>query len=132
MKDYNWKQVFFSDKVRFEFHNDWRIKIWQKSRERHHLFCVDQKFNSRQSIMFWCCITYDSTGSLNECSNTMNSNECIDVLGNANIKLLVDHSWSILHFLGNILKDSWQELILKLFHVFLAKILKRVIIKCVK
>ena len=43
-----------------------------------------------QSLMFWGCITYDGTGSLIECSNTMNSNEYIDVLDNANIKLLSD------------------------------------------
>ena len=63
------ERVVFSDEVRFGLQNDEKVYVWRKTGERFNSQCVVQKSNSRQSIMFWVCITKDSTGVLFECSN---------------------------------------------------------------
>ena len=90
MENFNWEGLVFSDEVRFGFHHDGRILIWRGKGQRHNPSCVDLKVKSRQSLMFWGCVTYNGTGPLFECSNNMNSQKYFQILYFANIATLSD------------------------------------------
>ena len=97
MKNFAWERVVFSDEVRFGLQNDGKVCVWRKTGERFNSQCVIQKSNSRQSIMFWGCITKDGAGVLIECSNNMTSNEYIEILNKSLIFALSDFDLVLQH-----------------------------------
>ena len=97
MKNFAWERVVFSDEVRFGLQNDGKVYVWRKMGERFNSQCVVQKSNSRQSIVFWGCITKYGTGVLIECWNNMNSVEYIDVLNKSSVFALPDFDLVLQH-----------------------------------
>jgi hypothetical protein len=86
----DWRQVVFSDEVRFGLRSDGRVYVWRTSGERYEKYATVAKCTSKQSIMFWGCITPTGVGRLLKCPSPYRHMDYIDILTDAGISLLSD------------------------------------------
>ncbi len=79
---HDWKLVTFSDESRFAlFHPDGGEKIWRKSTEKYDKECIGPTLQmGGGSGMFWGVISFWGVGPLVPVTNSMDSDEYVEVL----------------------------------------------------
>ncbi len=80
----DWKRVTFSDESRFALFNpDGGERLWRKPSEKYQKDCIAPTVQmGGGSVMFWGVISYWGIGPLVRASNSMNSDEYVEVLAN--------------------------------------------------
>ena len=79
----DWKLVMWSDESRFTlFQNDGRVRVWRQPHKALDPSCVTPTVQaSGGSMMIWGCFCWNGHGSAPLCSNKMNSQDYLQVLG---------------------------------------------------